>query len=118
MKKINPCPFVISLKDGKPVTLFKFEDFLELVDQHMGFDSARWLREYVEQLDSAANYTTAKIETDLTSYEATLDSNRKAFQDIQAETEAITKVLQGSRIDRKKITHSVREIGTIISNQI
>jgi len=55
MKKINPCPFVISLKDGKPVTLFKFEDFLELVDQHMGFDSARWLREYVEQLDSAAN---------------------------------------------------------------
>lgn len=118
MRKINPCPFVISLKDGKPVTLFKFEDFLELVDQHMGFDAARWLREYAEQLDSVANYTTAKIETDLTGYEADLESNRKAFQDIQAEAEAITKVLQGSRLDRRKITHAIRQIGTIISNQI
>ena len=118
MKKINPCPFVISLKDGKVETLFKVEDFLELVDQHMGFDAARWLREYLEQLHTGCDYTAQRINTDLTSYEATLDSNRKAFQDIQAEAEAITRVLAASRMDRKKITHSIREIGTIISNQI
>lgn len=51
-------------------------------------------------------------------YESDLESNRRAFQDIQTEAAAITQVLQGKRVDRQKIAHSVREIGKIISNQI
>lgn len=60
----------------------------------------------------------AKVDTDLTAYESDLESNRRAFQDIQAEAAAITQVLQGKRADRQKIAHSVREIGKIISNQL
>lgn len=56
--------------------------------------------------------------TDLASYEASLESNSRAFQDIQAEAAAITGVLQQKRISREKIAHSIREIGKIISNQI
>lgn len=54
----------------------------------------------------------------MTAYESDLESNRRAFQDIQTEAAAITQVLQGKRVDRQKIAHSVREIGKIISNQI
>ena len=116
--KIDPCPCVVSLKDCSNHTLFKFRDFLDLVDQEMGMDAAKWLEAHVNRLEEAADYTTAKIDTDLAGYEASLDSNRTAFMDIQDETAAIMEVLQGKRIDRQKITHAVREIGRIIENQI
>ena len=51
-------------------------------------------------------------------FESSLDSNRRAFQDIQTEAAAIMEVLQGNRVNRQKIAHSVKEIGKIISNQI
>ena len=117
--KIDPCPCVVSLKDGSVHTLFEFRHFLELVKDHMGYDAAKWLRTHVEQAEKAADYTQAKVDTDLTAYESELDSNRRAFQDIQTEAAAIMEVLQGNRVDRqKKIAHSVREIGKIISNQL
>lgn len=116
--KIDPCPVVVSLKDGSNHTLFKFRDFLELVDQEMGMDAAKWLEAHVNRLEEAADYTTAKIDTDLTSYESTLDSNHTAFLDIQSEAEAIMGVLQDKRISREKIAQAIREIGTIINNQI
>lgn len=116
--KIDPCPCVISLKDGSVHTLFEFRHFLELVDQYMGYDVAKWLRTYMEQAENAADYTTRKIDTDLVFYESDLESNRRAFQDIQTEAAAIMEILQGNRVNRQKIAHSVREIGKIISNQI
>lgn len=112
------CPCVISLKDGSVHTLFEFRHFLELVDQYMGYDVAKWLRTYMEQAENAADYTTAKIDSDLVAYESDLESNRRAFQDIQTEAVAIMEVLQGNLVNRQKIAHSVREIGKIISNQI
>lgn len=72
----------------------------------------------MEQAENAADYTTAKIDSDLVAYESDLDSNRRAFQDIQTEAAAIMEVLQGNRVNRQKIAHSVKEIGKIISNQI
>ena len=68
----------------------------------MGYDAAKWLRTHVEQAEKAADYTQAKVDTDLTAYESDLESNRRAFQDIQAEAAAITQVLQGKRADRLK----------------
>ena len=38
--KIDPCPCVISLKDGSVHTLFEFRHFLELVEDCMGYDAA------------------------------------------------------------------------------
>ena len=58
--KIDPCPCVISLKDGSVHTLFEFRHFLELVEDCMGYDAAKWLRTHVEQAEKAADYTQAK----------------------------------------------------------
>ena len=38
--KIDPCPCVVSLKDGSVHTLFEFRHFLELVEDCMGYDAA------------------------------------------------------------------------------
>ena len=116
--KIDPCPVVVSLKDGSNHTLFKFRDFLDLVDQKMGLDAAKWLETHVNRLEVAADYTTAKVETDLTSYEASLDSNKTAFMDIQTEVETITAILREKRINRDDISKVVQKICKIIENQI
>lgn len=116
--QIYPCPCMISLKDGSIHTLFDFDDFLELVEDRMGYDAAKWLSAHVEQAEEAADYTQAKIDTDLTAYEADLKSNREAFEDIRLEAATILGVLQGKRIDREKIAHSAREISKIIFHQI
>lgn len=89
-----------------------------MVDQEMGMDAAKWLESHVNRLEAMADYTTVKVETDLTSYEASLDSNRTAFMDIQEQAAAIMEALQAPKMDRKQITHAVREIGTIVENQI
>lgn len=83
-----------------------------------GYDAAKWLRTHVEQAEKAADYTSRKVNTDLVAFESSLDSNRRAFQDIQTEAAAIMEILQGNRVNRQKIAHSVKEIGKIISNQI
>lgn len=86
---------------GKPETIFKARDFEYLVEKYMGYEAAK-----------------AGENTDLASYEADLESNHRAFQDIQTEAAVITGVLQEKRINREKIAHAIREIGKILSNQI
>lgn len=115
---IEPRPCVLSLWDGTVTTLFQFRDFLELVDFYMGHEAMRWLEAHVNRLEEAADYTTAKVETDIPGYEASLESNTRAFQDIQTETAAIMEVLQKKQVDRQKIVQSVQEISKIINNQI
>lgn len=116
--EIYPCPCMISLKDGSVHTLFELRDFLELVEDRMGYDAAKWLQTHVEQAEQAADYTQAKVDTDLTAYEADLVSNREAFEAIRLEAATILGVLQGKRIDREKIAHAAKGIARIISNQI
>lgn len=98
---------------GKPETIFKARDFEYLVEKHMGYEAAKYSRLIAEPVAKLAGEN-----TDLASYEADLESNHRAFQDIQTEAAVITGVLQEKRINREKIAHAVREIGKILSNQI
>ena len=56
--------------------------------------------------------------TDLASYEADLESNRRAFQDIQDELICISNILRWKRMNRELLSDHVKRIKTIISNQI
>lgn len=105
------------LKDGSRDTIFTFDDFLNLVRDYMGDDVAKWLEGHCSALEADADFAAAAVGTDLASYEASLESNARAFHDIQDEAAAIMNVLQGKRISRDKIAHSIRLIGQIVSNQ-
>lgn len=116
--QIYPCPCILNLKDSSVHTLFDFDDFLELVEDRMGYDAAKWLSTHVQQAEEAADYTQAKVATDLTAYESNLESNRDAFEAVQLEAATILGVLQDNRISREKIARAAKKIAKIISNQI
>lgn len=116
--QIYPCPCSIELKDGSLHILFEFRNFVELVEDRMGYDAAKWLQTHVEQAEMAADYTQAKIDTDLTAYESDLESNREAFGAIQLEVATILGALQDKRINREKIARAAKEIAKIIFHQI
>lgn len=103
---------------GKPETIFKARDFEYLVEKYMGYEAAKYFREYAEKADEEVRSAKAGENTDLASYEADLESNHRAFQDIQTEAAVIMGVLQEKRINHEKIAHAIREIGKILSNQI
>ena len=88
---------------GKPETIFKARDFEYLVEKYMGYEAAKYFREYAEKADEEVRSAKAGENTDLASYEADLESNHRAFQDIQTEAAVITGVLQEKRINREKI---------------
>lgn len=103
---------------GKPETIFKARDFEYLVEKYMGYEAAKYFREYAEKADEEVRSAKAGENTDLASYEADLESNRRAFQDIQDELICISNILRWKRMNRELLSDHVKCIKTIISNQI
>ena len=103
---------------GKPETIFKARDFEYLVEKYMGYEAAKYFREYAEKADEEVRSAKAGENTDLASYEADFESNRRAFQDIQDELICISNILRWKRMNRELLSDHVKRIKTIISNQI
>lgn len=94
------------------------DDFKKMVDLYMGDEAAAYFGEIVASANEAVRAISDKTNSDLSSYEASLESNATAFTDIQEELANISEVLDSKRMSRDKIANSVREIKKIISNQI
>lgn len=94
------------------------DDFKKMVDLYMGDEAAAYFGEIVASANEAVRAISDKTNSDLSSYEASLESNATAFTDIQEELANISEVLDSKRMSRDKIAHSVREIKKIINNQI
>ena len=103
---------------GKPETIFKARDFEYLVKNTWDMKRPSISGNTLKRLMKKSDRPKAGENTDLASYEADLESNHRAFQDIQTEAAVIMGVLQVKRINREKIAHAIREIGKILSNQI
>lgn len=86
--------------------------------KYMGYEAAKYFREYAEKADEEARSAKAGENTDLASYEVDLESNRRAFQDIQDELICISNILRWKRMNRELLSDHVKRIKTIISNQI
>ena len=97
---------------GKPETIFKARDFEYLVEKHMGYEAAKYFREYAEKADEEVRSAKAGENTDLASYEADLESNRRAFQDIQDELICISNILRWKRMNRELLSDHVKCIKT------
>lgn len=109
---------VIVLKDSSVHTLLQPKDFEYLVEKYMGYDAEKYFRETVDNLQDEAIYTAAKIDTDLGSYEASLESNTACFQDILDITNKMKSLLEAPRMDRKKMFNLVEQVEKEINNQI
>ena len=49
---------------GKPETIFKARDFEYLVEKHMGYEAAKYFREYAEKADEEVRSAKAGENTD------------------------------------------------------
>jgi hypothetical protein len=105
---------VITLKDGSMEVLFSRDDFQRLVYEKLGYDAEQKLIEIINEAD----YTKAKVDTDLEAYEASLDSNTACFNDLLNNIEELKKLLQQKRLDRTKMFKLLDQMETQISNQI
>ena len=103
---------------GKNELVFNPQDFKCLIRKYMGNEAAVYFGEIVDYANKAIRDAKDKRDNDFLSYEASLESNATAFNDIQEELANISEVLDSKRMNRDKIAHSVREIEKIISNQI
>lgn len=109
---------VIVLKDQSVQTVFEPTDFEYLVERYMGYDAEKYFRETIEKLQEEAIYTKAKVDTDLGSYEASLESNTACFQDILDITEQMKTILEAPRMSKNKMFKLIEQVQKEINNQI
>ena len=74
---------VITLKDSSVETIFEPKDFQYLVEKHMGYDAETYFRSLIEKLQKEVEDALDKEQSDLSAYEASLESNTRAFIDIE-----------------------------------
>ena len=109
---------VIVLKDQSVHTVFEPTDFEYLVERYMGYDAEKYFREMIEKLQEEAICTKAKVDTDLGSYEASLESNTACFQDILDITEQMKSILEAPRMNKNKMFKLIEQVQKEINNQI
>jgi len=104
----------VELKSGEYEIITCDNDLVDIVREKIGDGMA----ECVLNLISDADYTKARVDTDLESYESSLDSCYSALSDISDITDELGKHLQGSRINRDNIGKMIKDVNKIINNQI
>lgn len=104
--------------NGNNEMVFNSDDFKNLISKCMGDEAAAYFGEIVDSANAAVLAAEDKTNSDLLSYEASLESNSTAFCDILEELASISAVLDSKRMNRDKIAQSVRAINKIINNQI
>jgi len=109
---------VLQLKGGKVHTVFNSKDFKWLVEQYMGYDASKYFENLIDSLEQAVEDAQDKTKSDLGSYEASLESNTRAFQDILEEVNQIETIIQAKRLQKDKLSKSVKEVKKIINNKI
>lgn len=70
---------VITLKDGSVITIFRPENFQELIDQYLGYDAAKYFQLLVENYETRIEGAEEGTNSDLRSYEMSFESNTRAF---------------------------------------
>ena len=100
---------VLFLNDGRIETVFNEQDFLELVDECMGYDARCWLEERL-------------AERDIDDLEKEVDSlcahHKEVMAELRQESENITGLIREKELDRKALSAAAGNIGCITWREI
>lgn len=110
-------PHVLMIRD-KPETIFDAKDFEYHIEQCMGYEAAAYFRELFEDAEAEVESAKRGENTDLASYEASLESNTRAFQDILENLTSIEDLLYKQKVSKTKIAEQISVIRKTINNQI
>jgi hypothetical protein len=104
----------IYLKDGSTEILFSDNDFQKLICDKLGREAEQEVIELMEKAD----YNKEKVNTDLGSYEASLDEMNCCLNDVLDSLDNMRKFLEGKRIDKEKLKDMIDSIERQINNYI
>jgi uncharacterized protein Yka (UPF0111/DUF47 family) len=108
---------IIQLLDGSTKYILDNKDFSDLIYEKLGYEAEHEFNNIIEDLQEKADYTKQKVNTDLLSYETSLDQNTAAFNEIQNWLEKIQNMIDNS-INRKELAKIVDCCMKEISNCI
>lgn len=114
---------VITLKDGSVEIIFEPKDFQYLVEKHLGYDAETYFRTLIEKLQKKVEDALDKEQSDLGAYKASLESNTRAFTDIEEICRSMIEDFNEEQ-GRNRLAalqpwrNKVEEIIKIINNQI
>jgi hypothetical protein len=111
-------PHVMKLTDDSIHTIFSMRDFLELVDQKMGYEARQFLEEWeaeIEEEKESDAYDCKAAEEELEKME---DHNRAILCNIREEAEALSEMLEADRLNRKKLQQSIRTIWKTVNTEL
>lgn len=105
----------ISTRDGTYYMINDFDDMSNMIYEQLGEEAYHLFNQFANEC--SREYLQAN--SDLGSYEASLESNARAFYDITDEVDALAKhIEEAKRINRETLSDGIEQIRTIISNQI
>ncbi len=114
---------VLSLKNGDNEIVLETKQFQQLIENHMGFEAEKYFENLVAEYESQIKEANDETNSDLTSYESSLESNTRAFQDIENICRTMVSEFHREEGRNKLATlrpwyKRIAEIITIINNQI
>jgi hypothetical protein len=109
---------VLSLADGTTEVITSRDDFQDLIRKKLGKDAEDFFIEEIEELTKQADYTEHQVNSDLTSYEASLESNSRCFNGLLDGISKMKMLLQATRINRSEMLNLLDEMQREILNQI
>lgn len=110
---------VIRLNDNTVEVVTDLKDIEDITRSKLGNDIADIIADNLQDNAKEKEYARLKHDSDMISYESSLESNSTAFIDILEEVNKMQEYIQDSkRIDRNKILEVFNSIEKIINNQI
>ena len=100
---------VIALPGGKTEVIFDDRDFLNLLEERMGYDARCWLEERLEPSGDDAEYI-AYLEKEI---EAMKKRCQETMTALRKQSETINELIREKKIDRVKLSHAAGAISMI-----
>ncbi|WP_091020676.1 MULTISPECIES: hypothetical protein [Paenibacillus] len=105
---------IINLSTGEIEIIKDDEELIGLVKDHMGTD----MSSIISELIGKSEYNKMKLESDLLSYESSLEDSRGAFIEMREELLKISSEVKKSRINKRQILEQLNQINFIVSEYI
>lgn len=105
---------IIRLPEGGNEILSDNNDLAQLIQERLGWDAAESIRELIKESEREH----VRAESDLLSYELSLEDNRETFNDLLDDCNTITIELQQSRLDKQRLGKAISNMKDKILRQL
>lgn len=89
-------------------------ELIDIIEKHMGYDMSCVFKDLVEKAD----YNERKLDSDLLSYESSLEECRDDFSTLGDMLDSISKELESKKLNRVKIKEIIYRMERLINQNI